>query len=102
MIADLDNLTVRQRLRIRENLAGRSILNKAGDTLYSISDSGVTVFPVGSLKQTPQLAASQEDLVFQGAFCNRQILKQQVNIVDLNGGHTDFQLSLVDPTMAKS
>ena len=102
MVADLDNLTVRQRLRIRENLAGRSILNKAADTLYSISDSGVTVFPVGSLKQTPQLTASLEDVVFQGSFCDRRVIKQQVNIVDANGGRTDFQLSLVDPAFAQS
>jgi uncharacterized protein (TIGR03437 family) len=99
-IADLDNLTIRQRLRIRENLAGRSILNKAADTMYSISDSGVTIFPIGALKQTPQVAASQEDVVFQGSFCDRRMLKQQVSIVDLNGLQTDFQLSLVDPTMA--
>jgi uncharacterized protein (TIGR03437 family) len=102
MLADLDNLTVRQRLLIRENLAGRSILNKAADTLYSISDSGVTIFPVGSLKQTPQLAASQEDVVFQGTFCDRHLLKQQITIVDPNGGHTDFRLSLVDSTLAQS
>ena len=102
MIADVDNLTVRQRLLIRENLAGRSILNKAADTLYSISDSGITIFPIGALKQTPQLAASQEDVVFQGSFCDRHILRQQIDIVDPNGGHTDFRLSLVDSTMAQS
>jgi uncharacterized protein (TIGR03437 family) len=102
MVADLDNLTVRQRLLIPENLAGRSILNRAADTMYSISDSGVTIFPIGAMKQTPQLAASQEDVVFQGTFCDRHILSQQINIVDPNGGHTDFRLSLVDPAMAQS
>jgi uncharacterized protein (TIGR03437 family) len=100
MICDLDNLTVRQRLLIPENLAGRSILNSARDTLYSISDSGVTVFPVGSLKQTAQVAPAQEDVMFQGAFCNRQTLRQQISIVDANGGATDFHLSLVDPAQA--
>jgi len=32
MIVDADNLTVRRRLLISENLAGRSILNAARDT----------------------------------------------------------------------
>ncbi len=102
MICALDNLEVRQRLLIPENLAGRSVLNSARDTLYSISDSGVTIFPVGSLKRTAQVAASKEDVVFQGAFCNRQILKQQITIVDANGGSSDFRLSLVNPAMAAS
>jgi uncharacterized protein (TIGR03437 family) len=102
MICDLDNFTVRERLLIPENLAGRSLLNSARDTLYSISDSGVTVFPVGSLKNTAQVVPAQEDAVFQGSFCNRQPLKQQISIVDPNGGNTDFKLSLVDPTLASS
>ena len=102
MICDLDNFTVRERLQIPENLAGRSLLNSARDTLYSISDSGVTVFPVGSLKNTAQVLPAQEDAVFQGSFCNRQAMKQQISIVDPNGGNTDFKLSLIDPTLASS
>src|SRR5262249_51898979 len=103
MIADLDNFTVRQRLRLAENLAGRSVLNAAHDTMYSISDSGVTVFPIGALKRTTlQVTASKEHVVFKGAFCNRQTMQQQINIVDANGGAVDFKLSLVDQSMAGS
>src|SRR5262249_19011005 len=43
MVLDADNLAIRQRFLLAENLAGRSILNAARNTLYSISDSGVTV-----------------------------------------------------------
>src|SRR5262249_26862490 len=39
---------------------------------------------------------------FQGAFCNRQTMKQQINIVDANGGAVDFKLSLVNPALAGS
>ncbi len=59
-IVDADNLTVREQFRLAENLGGRSVLNAAGDTMYSISDSGLTVFPVGSkLSAVHRLAASQ-------------------------------------------
>ena len=48
MIVDADNLTIREQLRLRENLAGRSVLNKAADTMYAISVSGVTVMSDGT------------------------------------------------------
>jgi uncharacterized protein (TIGR03437 family) len=102
MIVDADNLTVRRRLLISENLGGRSVLNAAGDTLYSISDSGVTVFPVGALSRQAQVTTSQEDLVFLGAFCNRQTLTQDITISNPNGAPTDFRLSLTDPALAQA
>src|SRR3989454_1001666 len=60
---DADNLTVRERLRLAENLAGKSILNAAHDVMYAISDSGVTVLPVGSLRQSKRVTATAESLV---------------------------------------
>ncbi|MCX6635123.1 MAG: hypothetical protein NT090_08590, partial [Acidobacteria bacterium] len=48
-ICDADNLTVREKLRLPENLAGKSVLGEDGALMYAISDSGVTVLPVGSL-----------------------------------------------------
>jgi uncharacterized protein (TIGR03437 family) len=100
MIVDADNLTVQQRLLIAESLGGRSVLNAAGTTLYSISESGVTVFPVGSaLRTVPQVVASKEDVVFQINSCDRGTLTQTITIGD-GGAHTDFRLSVFDPTQA--
>ena len=42
-----DNLTVRSKILIPEDLVGRIVMNSAGTILYAISDSGVTVLPVG-------------------------------------------------------
>ena len=50
-IVDADNLTLREQLNLKENLAGRSILSAAGDVMYSISDSGLTILPVGRAQQ---------------------------------------------------
>jgi uncharacterized protein (TIGR03437 family) len=94
MIADLDNLNVRDRMLLAENLGGRSVLNKALDTMYSISDSGVTVFPVGpALRTVHRIAASQEDVVFHEDACNKNIAFQEITITDPGGGGTDFSLT---------
>lgn len=93
-IVDADNLTIREQFRLAENLGGRSVLNAAGDTLYAISDSGVTVFPVGAnLATVHRVAASQETVVFQGNSCAKGTASQQITITDPSGGHTDFALS---------
>jgi uncharacterized protein (TIGR03437 family) len=90
---DSDNLTVRDRILIPENLVGRVAMNAAGTVLYAISDSGVTVLPVGSLNQAHRLAADREDLLVQTTFCNRTALTQAVTISDPGGNHTDFTIS---------
>jgi uncharacterized protein (TIGR03437 family) len=89
-IMDADNLTVRDRLGIPENMVGRAVVSSNGAFLYAISDSGVMVLPVGSLNNYPRLAASTEDMLFQSNSCNRQPLKQSFKIVDPGGGQTDF------------
>jgi hypothetical protein len=62
-ISDSDNLTVRDRLQLPENLTGRSQLNSAGTVVYSVSESGVLILPVGLLRQAHRLVADHEDLV---------------------------------------
>ena len=54
MVLDADNLNVRERLRLPENLAGKAVLNAARDTVYAVSDSGVLVLPVGGLNHVPR------------------------------------------------
>ncbi len=92
-IADADNLTVRERLQLPENLAGRALLNAAADTLYAVSESGVLVLPVGSLNAAHRLAADRQDLVFTGNFCQRGFLSKTFELTDPGGGQTTFALS---------
>ncbi|HYW48015.1 MAG TPA: hypothetical protein VE959_34445 [Bryobacteraceae bacterium] len=92
-IVDADNLTVREQLRLPENLAGRSLLNAAGDTVYAVSESGVLVLPVGALSSAHRLAADREDLVFSGNFCVHGAITRTLNIVDPGGGQTSFSLA---------
>jgi len=92
-IGDADNLTVRDRLNLPENLTGRSVLTAVGDTLYGVSESGVMVIPVGSLAQVHRLAADKEDLVFRGDFCRQSAITRTLSITDPGGGRTSFSLS---------
>ena len=90
---DAENLLVRESFSIPENITGRSVLSAANDMLYTVSDSGVMVFPVGRMNQQHRLLASVRDVVARGTFCNRNVITQTITITDPGGGNTDFQLS---------
>lgn len=92
-ILDAENLLVRESFSIPENITGRSVLSAAADLLYTVSESGVMVFPVGRLNQQHRLVASVRDVVARGTFCNRNVITQTITITDPGGGNTDFQLS---------
>jgi uncharacterized protein (TIGR03437 family) len=92
-VVDADNLTVRERFRLTENLAGRALLNSQADTLYSVSESGVLVIPVGNFARVPRITADQEDLVFHGNFCQRGAITRVLRLVDPSGGATSFVLN---------
>ncbi|MCL5745595.1 MAG: hypothetical protein M1541_17005 [Acidobacteria bacterium] len=91
-VYDADNLTLREQLQLRENLAGHAVLNANRDVLYAVSESGAMILPVGALNQAHRLAAQQEDLVFRGNFCDKRVITQQLTVVDPGGGSTDFAL----------
>lgn len=92
-VMDADNLTVRDRILIPQNMVGRAVLNAAKTVLYAISDSGVMTLPVGTLNQQHRLVAAQEDLLVQTNFCNRSSTIQSLTITDPGGGHTDFTVT---------
>ncbi len=92
-IMDADNLTVRDKLYLPENLVGRGLLDSAGNNMYAISDSGVTVLPVGSLNRYPRLATSQEDVLVQTSFCSRNALTATFQIIDPGNNATPFSVS---------
>jgi uncharacterized protein (TIGR03437 family) len=92
-VMDADNLTVRDKLYLPENLVGRVLLDSAGNNMYGISDSGVTVLPLGALNKYPRLATSQEDVLVQTNFCNRNGLSTTFKVTDPGNNATDFTVS---------
>ena len=96
MLVDADNLTVHERIRLPENLAGRSVLNAKRDVMYSASDSGVLILPVGTLPSQPRLATSKEDVVFRPDPCQSGIAAQTFDIVNPGGGRVGFVIVPTD------
>jgi uncharacterized protein (TIGR03437 family) len=93
LLMDSTNLTVHDRLTMPEDIIGRAILNSAGSTLYSISESGVMILPVGNLNKYHRVAASAEDVLTATNFCNRSQVTQTFSVSDPGGNHTDFAVS---------
>jgi uncharacterized protein (TIGR03437 family) len=93
MIADEDNLTVREQLLLPENLAGKSVLSSDGSTMYAVSASGMLALPVGSLNRAPQIQIQQQDLLFQESTCAAGATVQQFAVTDPSGAATDFTLT---------
>jgi len=91
-IMDSDNLTVRDKLYLPESLVGRAVVDSAGNYMYAISDSGVTVLPVGLLNKYPRLATSAEDVLVQTNFCNRNALTATFRVTDPGNNATDFSV----------
>ena len=98
-IVDADNLTLREKILLPENLAGRSVITSSGATMYSISDSGVLILPVGSLNRQHRVKAGKEDLLFQGDACGASTTTQQVTISNPGGGNTPFVLTASSPSI---
>jgi uncharacterized protein (TIGR03437 family) len=91
-VADADNLTIRDRLVLQENLSGKSVLSSDGSTMYSVSESGVYILPVGEISREPRIVTSQQGLLFRGNFCDRSVATQEVNITS-EGGPAAFTLT---------
>jgi hypothetical protein len=93
-VLDADNFTVRERLPLPENLAGRSILSSDGETLYAASDSGAVILPIGSLDLVPRVVASREDVLIRSSTCDSRAIHQEFEVTDPSGARTDFAVRL--------
>ena len=95
-VAASDNLTILERIQLQENLVGKSLMSSDMNTMYSASQSGLTILPVGQLSTaTPQVAAAQEDLFFQADACSAGLLTQTLTITNpYSPAAADFTLAL--------
>jgi uncharacterized protein (TIGR03437 family) len=101
-IRSASNLTLLESIQLPEHLAGKSVLSHDMSVMYAISDSGVTVLPVGSLNKSPRLAASIEDLMFLGNFCDRNAGTQKFQVTDPGGNRTPFTITVPSGTAGVS
>lgn len=93
LVLDADNLAVKERWQLPENTSGKSVLNSDSSLMYSISDSGILIIPIGRANQIPRVVASKETLSFRGNYCERRVSVQEVTLSDPSGANVDFSLS---------
>lgn len=89
-VLEADNLAVRDRIQLPENLTGKALLSSDGNTVFASSESGVLILPVGDLPNQRKVIPSVQDLVFRGNFCDRRVATQQFVISDLSGKQSGF------------
>ena len=63
LLNDPTNLLIQMGIQLPENLAGKMVITKAGDTVYAISDTGFTILPVSTMNTFP-LASVDNNLHF--------------------------------------
>ncbi|MGE5487316.1 MAG: hypothetical protein ACM3ZB_05790 [bacterium] len=93
LIADADNLTVRERLLLPENLAGEAVLDSAGNVMYGISGTGILILPVGSLDRYDRVVTSGENMLLSGSWCAQGNAVREFKVENPGGGHTPFSVS---------
>lgn len=98
-VNDIDNLYERAKFNIPENLAGKSVISSDSEFVYAISDSGVTVLPVGQLDRAPQIQVTDEDVLFRGNYCERRVTSQTLLITDPSGSGSDFTIASDNPNV---
>ena len=97
-----DNLTVIQRLKLPENTTGKSALSADSNVMYSISQSGVLVLPVGSLNSVPRLVTSAPSVLLQGNFCDSSKITRTLKLTDPGGNATAFSFNPSNPAVTVS
>ncbi len=98
-LMDADNLYVRRRIQVPEQVQGRLVVSDDGRQLYAVSESGVTYFPLDDLRSEPQVEVKAEDrnLLFQFDFCNQQAQTKTLRIDNAGGAPAQFSLSAAFP-----
>ncbi len=66
---DPDNLLIKLGLQLPENLSGQMVINKAGDTIYGLSESGFIILPVGQLSQNPLAQVNSQIVLLTSDQC---------------------------------
>ena len=99
LLLDADNLYVRKRIRVPEQIQGRLALTADGNRMYGVSESGLTFFPLQKISETPQIDIRAEDrqLLFEFNYCNEQPQSKTFRLETNDGAPAEFVLTAVRP-----
>lgn len=93
-VMDVDNLALREQIRLPRYLSGKTIFSPDMNWLYAICDSGLLMLPLEELPRAPRVVASEESLLFTGSFCDRFVQRRTFEVVNPVGGAVDFRINM--------
>ncbi|HLJ14796.1 MAG TPA: hypothetical protein VKV15_09895, partial [Bryobacteraceae bacterium] len=86
MLSDPGNLLIQMGLQLPENLAGKMAISSDGSTIYALSDSGFTIFAVGSIYKNPIAAVDRNTLLLLNDQCGVTASQQTAQVAIKNMG----------------
>jgi len=101
-VLDSDNLTIRERLLLPDRLTGKMVSDSPGNRLYAVSDSGLTIVPVGELAEAPRISPAPDTVVFRFNACNRQTATATFDLVHRGNRSANFTVSSQMPGLTLS
>lgn len=102
VIADADNLTVRDRLLLPASLSGSTAIDESGSAIYGAYVAGVLTMPVGSLDQYDRIATVSQNMLFSGSWCQHGNASRDFRVENPGGGATAFAVSVSQPGVTVS
>ena len=69
LVNDPNNLLIRLGIQLPENLAGKMVIDAAGNNIYALSDSGFTVLPIGTIAKSPLAQPNSQIVLLTSDSC---------------------------------
>jgi hypothetical protein len=89
LINDPTNLLIQMGIQMPENLAGKMVITKAGDTVYGISDTGFITLPVSTISSFPLVTVDNQLHFLANDQCGvtARMSRSVANVTNIGKGH---------------
>jgi uncharacterized protein (TIGR03437 family) len=99
LLNDPDNLLIKLGVELPENLSGRMVITAAGDTIYSLSQSGFTIIPISTLTQDPLIQTDSMTQLLTNDQCGVTAATSQATSNVVNAGKGKLTVSVQSYTL---
>ncbi len=86
MINDPDNLLINMAVQLPENLAGKIAISSDGANAYALSDSGVLILPLSSMRQSPMAVPDSTVVLLTSDQCGAYSTQRTGRVTIRNAG----------------
>ncbi len=81
-------------IQLPENLAGKMVIDKAGDTIYGISDSGFITLPISTISSNPLVTVDTPLTLLANDQCGvtAKLSKSVANVTNIGKGRVSVSV----------